>query len=73
MNLEADICLPKMVAGLLSPPKRQFYPSENNTYSFYLLYENFMLHFAKENASQITLQRTDMFTETSRLVPLINK
>ena len=27
-NLAADICLPKMIAGLLSHPKRQFYPSE---------------------------------------------
>ena len=25
-NLAADICLPKMVAGLLSHPKRHFYP-----------------------------------------------
>ena len=35
-NLAADICLAKMVAGLLSHPKRQFYPSENNRHSFYL-------------------------------------
>ena len=29
MNLAANICFPKMVAGLLAHPKRQFYPSEN--------------------------------------------
>ena len=29
-NLAADICHAKMVAGLLSHPKRQFYPPENN-------------------------------------------
>ena len=29
-NLAVDICLPKMVAGLLSHPKRQLYPPENN-------------------------------------------
>ena len=29
MNLAVNICFPKMVAGLLSHPKRQFYPSEN--------------------------------------------
>ena len=39
-KLAADICLPKMVAGLLSHPKRQFYPSENNGHSFFLYDEN---------------------------------
>ena len=38
-NLAADICLPKMVAGLLSHSKRQLHPSENNRHSFYLYYE----------------------------------
>ena len=36
-NLTADISLPKMVARLLSQPKLQFYPSENNWHSFYLI------------------------------------
>ena len=38
-NLAADICLPKMVDGLLSHPKRQFYPSKNNGHLFFLCYE----------------------------------
>ena len=38
-NLAADICLPKMVAELLSHPKRQFHPTENNRHSFFLYYE----------------------------------
>ena len=42
-NLAADICLPKMVAVLLSHPKRQFYPSENNRYSFYRLLRKFQV------------------------------
>ena len=50
-----------MVAGLLSHPKRQFYPSENNRCSFYLYYENSRWHFTNEDASQITLDRTDIY------------
>ena len=46
-----------MVAGLLSHPKREFYPSENNRHSFYLSYENSRWNFANENASQITLHQ----------------
>ena len=34
MYLAAGICLPKMIAGLLSHPKRQFYPPENNSIHF---------------------------------------
>ena len=60
-NLAADICLPKMVAELLSRPKRQFYPSENNRHSFDLDYENSRWNFANENASRITLHRTDIY------------
>ena len=39
-NLAADTFLPKIVAGLLSHPKLQFYPSEINKHSCYLYYEN---------------------------------
>ena len=39
-NLAADIFLPKMVAGLLSHPKRQFFPHENNRQSCFLHYKN---------------------------------
>ena len=38
---ETHICLTKMVTGLLSHPKQQFYPPENNK------------HFTNENASRI--------------------
>ena len=56
-NLAADICLPKMVAGLISHPKRQFYPPENNGHSSFLHYENFRWHFTNnENVS-----RTDKY------------
>ena len=50
-----------MVAVLLSHAKRQFYPSENNRYSFYLYYENSRWNFTKENASWINLHRTDIY------------
>ena len=40
MNLAADICLPKMVAGLLSHPKRQPAISPEKKASFFLYYEN---------------------------------
>ena len=60
-NLAADIFLPKMVAGLLSHKKRQFNPSENNRYSFYLYYENSSWQFTDENGSRITLHRTDIY------------
>ena len=70
-NLAADICLPKMVAGLLSHPKRQFYSFENKRHPFYLYYENSRWHFTNENASRITLTE-QIFTETSHLVPLKN-
>ena len=33
-------CLPKTVAWILSHPRWQFHPSENNRHSFYLYYEN---------------------------------
>ena len=39
-NLAADICLPKMEAGLLSQPKWQFYPPKNNRHLVFLSYEN---------------------------------
>ena len=50
-----------MVAALLSHPKWQFYPYENNRRSFYLYYENSRWNFANENASRITLHRTDIY------------
>ena len=45
-NLAADICLPKMVAELLSHPKRQFHRPENNRHAFwfFLHYENSRWH-----------------------------
>ena len=55
-SLAADIWLPKMVTGLLSHPKRQFYTPKINGHLFYLYYKNFRWHL--------------LFTETSRLVPL---
>ena len=60
-NLAADICLPKMVAELLSHPKRQFHPPENNRHSFFLYYENSRGQFTIENASRITLHRADIY------------
>ena len=56
-NFAADIFLPKMVAGLLSHPKRQFHPSENDRYSIYLYYENSIGQFTDKSASRITLHR----------------
>ena len=50
-----------MVDVLLSHPKRQFYPFENNRHTFYLYYENFRWHLTNENASRITLHRTDIY------------
>ena len=35
-KLAADVCLPKMVAGLLSPPKRSFIPPKISWAFFYL-------------------------------------
>ena len=62
--------LPKMVAGLLSHPKRQFLDSENVKHSFYFYYENFRWNFTNENASWTVPSTEQIFTETSRLVPL---
>ena len=59
--LAADICLLKMVAEFLSRPKRQFHPPENNRHSFFLYYENSRGQFTIENASRITLHRTDIY------------
>ena len=50
-----------MVVGLLSHPKRQFYPSENNMHLFYLDYEKSRWQFTNEKASRITLHRTDTY------------
>ena len=59
-KIAADICLPKMVAGLLSHPKRQFYPSENNIPGETL-----------PTKTPDELPSTEqIFTEISRLVPL---
>ena len=57
-NLAADIFLPKMVAGLLSHPKRQFHPSEND------------IHFTFITKIPVDNLLTKMPAESSRLVPL---
>ena len=63
--------LTKMVAGLLSHLKLQFYPSENNRHSFYLyLTKHSRWKCTNENASRITIHRADILTGTSGLVPL---
>ena len=59
-NLADDNCLPKMVDVLLSHPEWQFYPLENNRHPLYLYYEISRWHFTNENASPITLHRTDI-------------
>ena len=60
-----------MVTELLSHPNRQFFLSENNKHSFYLYYENSRRHFANENVSSQLPSTEQLFTETSRLGPLI--
>ena len=68
-NLAADIFLPKMVAGLLSHPKRQFHPSQNDRYHF-----TFIMKIPVDNLltkMPAELPSTEqIFTETSRLVLL---
>ena len=71
MNLAADICLPKMVAGLLSHPKWKFYPSENNRHSFYLYYENSRRDTLLTKMAAELPSTEQIFSETSRLVTLM--
>ena len=47
-----------MVAGFLLHPKRQFYRSANNRYSFTFIAK--IQGDTTENASRITLHRTDI-------------
>ena len=68
-NLAADICLPKIVAELLSHLKWQFYPPENNRHSSFLYYEipgdTLLTKMPAELPST-----EQIFTESSRFVPL---
>ena len=58
-----------MVAGLLSRPKRQFYLSENNRYSFTFIAnipgDNLLTKMPAE-----LLSTEQIFNETSRLWPM---
>ena len=70
-NFAADICLPKVVAGLLSHPKRQFYPPENNRHSSFPYYSTKIPGDTLLTKMPAELPSTEQtFTETSRLVPL---
>ena len=69
-DLAADICLPKMVAELLSRPKWQFYPSEiigiHFTFITKIPGETLLTKAPAELPST-----EEIFTETSHSVPLI--
>ena len=61
-----------MVAGLLFFPIRQFSPPENNRHLFYLYYEISRGYLTNENASAITLHRTDIYRNYSFDAPTLS-
>ena len=71
-NLAADICLPKMEAGLLSNPKRQFYPSKNNRIHFPFITKIPDDTLVTKTPAELP-STEQIFTETTRLVPLCSR
>ena len=70
MNLAADICLPKMVAGLLSHPKRHSFILPK-IIGIHLRFITKLLGDTLLTKMPAELPSTEqIYTETSRLVPL---
>ena len=69
MKLAADICLPKMIAGLLSRPKRHFTVSKITGIYFPFITKIPGATLLRKRPAKLP-STEQIFAETTRLVPL---